>query len=304
MKKLFLWHIAAALMMLTACSPNDECQPDLSFIGKPMNIAISFAEMTDASTRVSSPMTTGTAWLDGTGNLMKAYTYSGDVFTTENPLLWTATPMRVCGYYADGGTTMVDNTHAYTAADPSAASFLAGATTATYTQDEQEEISLSLRQQLAYIYVTVSSDYGTVMTEAKLGNGMLYTTGIFDNSSFDLNGFANAGTDNSGWTTSGSPTTINMTQSDYSVSSSTTSYTYEGIIIPQTIGTSKPFFTVKINGYPVGFRLNASQTFKAGARYNLSVDRVTKMLYIQSVVNVSDFTDSGSSTSQSDLAAN
>ena len=303
MKKLFLWYIVAALMMLAGCSRNDECQPDLSFIGKPMNIAISFAEMTDASTRVSSPMTTGTAWLDGTDNLMKAYTYSGGVFTTDNPLLWTATTMDVYGYYADGGTTQVDDTHAYTVVNPSAASFLAGASTATYTQDEREEISLSLRQQLAYVYVTVSSDYGTDMTEPKLGNGMLYTSGTFDNSSFDLNGFANAGADNSGWTTSGSPTTIDMTQSDYSESSTTTSYTYYGIIIPQTIGTSNPFFTIKIDEYPVGFRLNAAQTFKAGARYNLVVDRVTYTLYLQSVINVSDFT-TGGSASQSGIEAN
>lgn len=304
MKKHFLWLGVLPMMILAGCSGGDEGQADRSFIGKPMNINLNIADVTELPTRASTAMTTGTAWLNGTGNSMKAYTFSEGSYTTDDPLLWTAETMSIYGYYADGGSTSVSDSRAYTVADPSGASFLAGATTTTYSQDVREEISISLHQQLAYLYVTVSSDLGTTMTEAQLGNGMLYTSGIFDNSAFDLNGYAIGGTNNSGWTTSGTATTINMTQSATSSTSTTTSTTYYAVIIPQTIGTTSPFFTIRISGYPVGFRLNAAQTFKAGKRYNLMVDRVTNILYLQSTIDVSDFTDSGSTASQSELAAN
>lgn len=304
MKKLFLCLTALPMVVLSGCSANDEDRKDMSFIGKPMNINVNIADVVETPTRASTAMTTGTVYINGTDNSMKAYTWSESSFTTDDPLLWTTETMNIYGYYADRGTTAVADSRSYTVSDASNASFLAGATTTTYSQHTREEISLSLHQQLAYVYVTVSSDRGTTMTEAKLGNGMLYTSGVFDNSSFDLNGYGTGGTDNSGWTTSGSPTTIDMIQSATSSTSTTTSATYYAIIIPQTIGTTSPFFTVKVSGYPVGFRLNASQTFKAGMRYNLLVDRVTYALYMESAITVSDFTDSGSSASQTDLEAN
>ena len=304
MKNLFLWQMVLPIIVLSSCSGNDEDRKDMSFIGKPMNINVNIADVTETPTRASTAMTSGTVWINGTDNSMKAYTWSGSNFTTEDPLLWTAETMNIYGYYADRGATTVTDSRSYTVSDASNASFLAGATTTTYNQETREEISLSLHQQLAYVYVTVSSDLGTTMTEAKLGNGMLYTSGVFDNNSFDLNGYANGGTDNSGWTTSGSPTTIDMIQSATSSTSTATSATYYAIIIPQTIGTTSPVFTVKISGYPVGFRLNASQTFKAGMSYNLLVDRVTYVLYMESIIMVSDFTDSGFNESQTDLEAN
>ena len=304
MKRMIVWLNALIVIMLTSCSADERTVED-SFIGQPVNISVKLSDGDNATTRVASALTTGTAYLTGGANGMKAYTFDGTAFTSADPLLWTAASMTIYGYYANGGQTAVTSSRAYTVSNPSLASFLAGKATATYSQTEREPVDITLRQQLAYVYVVVRSDAGSVMDKPKLGNGMLYTSGVIDNSVFDANGYATGGQNQTGWTPSGSKTSVNMTLSASTATTSTLSNTYYAVIIPQRISdTTTPFFTITIGGYNIGFKLKAAQTFKAGSRYNLVVDRVTNTLHLESAVEVSDFVDSGSSQSVSDLDAN
>lgn len=294
-KRLRIFVAAAwTVSMLTGCHTDEADGQQSTYAGQPLNVSISLDD--DGRTRAATAMTTGTAYLWGGSNPMRAYTWSGSAFTPDVPLVWTAATMNVYGYYADGGQTAVTRALTYTTAGKtSTASFLAGTAQASFSQSGQEPINLTLRQQLAYISVTVKADGTPTISNARLGNGMLYTTGTFANS-FETDatssafGYGNGGTNSSGWTVSGSPTTIDM------IAHPTEANTYYARVIPQTIGTSKPFFTVTIDGFGVGFTLASTTTFKAGYKYELVVDQVSYTLYLTEIISVSDFTPGTSST--------
>ena len=295
-------HYIAWMTMATASMAACTIDDQQAFVGQPINVAISLDS--EGSTRTATAMTTGTAYLIGNSNPVRAYTWSGTAFTSDAPLIWTAATMDIYGYYADGGQTAVASPPSYSMLGKTAnASFLAGAAQTTFSQTSQEPINLTLRQQLAYISVTVKADGTPTLTNAKLGNGMLYTSGTFANS-FETDshssayGYGNGGNNGGGWTVSGTATTIDM------IPHPTKANTYYARIIPQTIGTSKAFFTVSIDGFNIGFTLASETTFRAGCKYDLVAEHeVSYTLYVDESITVSDFT-SGTSGSFTNVNAN
>lgn len=276
-------------MALMSCSSLDVGDEATEYIGTPVKISITLDKSVASVTRGASLPEGTTAWLTGGNNGMKAYRYVNGKVSTSDPLLWSSNSMDIYGFYVDDGMTNVTSaTPSYTV-DANHQSFLAGTTRISYSQAERESASLTLRQQLAYIYIQVSAVGNESMTIPKLGNDMLYTSGIFDNSTFDSNGFSIGGNNQSGWTTSGSPTTIDMTQLG-------STNTYYAVIIPQTIGTVKPFLTISFDGFEVGFSLTSETTFKAGCQYRMALNSVTHTLYMSSI-EVENFADPDETTS-------
>ncbi len=277
-------------MALAACTADDATNSGSPYAGKPVDIAISLDGV--AQTRAETAMTTGSAYLisNVTGATMKRYTWSTteNKFTSENQLMWMAPTMTITGYYINGGASRPADDFAYTVSSTTQ-SYCVGQTTATF--GTTESVSIVLKQQLAKVTVTVDSKDGSTLSSPRLGGGVLYMSGNFDNTSFS-NNYANGGTDGTGWTvaSNGTPTTIDMTQS----ATSGTSVTYSAIILPQTISnTSVNFFTITAaNGglnHTVSYRLAAAQTFKAGCQYNLKVDAVTNTLYLETDIEIEDF---------------
>ena len=288
--KIQRWFSLLAVAILVGCSAKDEMDGADSFMGKPVPIIIALDNNVASLTRATTLPTGTTAWLTGGANGMKAYTYDAGEVSTNDPLLWTSNAMTIYGYYVDNGTTTVTSaTPSYTV-DDSHTSFLAGVATANYSQAERESVSLTLRQQLAYLYIQISAVGNEEMGTPRLGNDMLYTSGTFINTTFDDNGYAIGG-DGSGWATSGSPTTIDMKQLG-------STNTYYAVLIPQKIGTSKPFLKITFDGFEVGFKLASETTFKAGCQYRMALNSVTHTLYMSNFL-IEDFADADSSTSGS-----
>lgn len=253
------------------------------------------------TTRTATPMTAGTAYLIAGGDYRR-YVYSSTTgVTSANPLVWTSlAPITIYGYYIDGGQTMPNSTSApsYTV-NPSSASFLVGKDQVTFG-GEHNIAQLILRQQLAKVTVTVTSLDGSVISDAKLGGDLLYTTGTFSPASFNVNGYANGGTNGTGWTpaTNLDPETLSMTLD--ATHSSGNNYVFYAYVLPQLFSnTSVDFLVVKVTSgtlvHHVGYRLNAAITMKAGGTYNLVVDNVTNALFLNTGVNVEDIGDSDNS---------
>lgn len=276
------------ILTLISCTTDESSKYDLSYIGQIVDINICLDDR--ALTRTES-MTTGSAYLisNTSGSVMKRYTWNSELgkFTSENQLIWTAPTMVITGYYINGGNTRPADDFSYTVS-PTTQNYCVGQTTANFNSGSPESISIVLKQQLAKVSVTLESTDGSTLSDPKLGGGVLYTSGIFDKSSFGATSYANGGTDGSGWTvaSNGTPTTIDMTVAS--------SNTFTAIILPQKItNTSVDFFTVTVTKgslvHTVGYRLADTQVFKAGYTYNLKVDGVTNTLYLESDIIVEDF---------------
>ena len=285
-----LWITA---LLAVACSSDDA---DKAFVhGEAMNLTISLAN--DATTRtLVNP--DGTVFVKSDkSTVTKTYTYDSgsSSFMSDNPLVWLDKNMTITGYFYRINGIGGDLTFLYTVdASKNQTSYCAGQTSVVYPAN----VSLSLRQQLAKIEITVTADdgTGTVQSNPKLGGGMLYMTGTFDPSTFNASGYATGGTDGTGWIPSVNTDkkTIGMT----TVSSSGGVYKYSAVILPQKISdTSTPFFTVDVGPNAstvlttVKYNLRSATTFKAGYTYTLNVDNVTNTLYIESGIQVEDFTD-------------
>ena len=287
--------VCLALFSFGACNSDEEPQ---DYIGTPIPVSIDIEGMAQMTTRTATPMTTGTAYLIAGGDYRR-YVYSSTTgVTSANPLVWTSLdPITIYGYYIDGGETMPNSTSApsYTV-NPSSASFLVGKDQVTFGGNHSVA-QLTLRQQLAKVTVTVTSLDGSVISDAKLGGGLLYTTGTFSPASFNENGYANGGTNGTGWTpaTNFDPETLSMTKNV--TASSGNSYVFYAYVLPQLFSdTSVDFLVVKVTSgtlvHYVGFRLNAALTMKAGGTYNLVVDNVTNALYLNTNIVVDDIADS------------
>lgn len=285
-------YVVMATIAISACTSEDSP----SFIGKPVNINIAL-DGAAIVTRTATDLSTGTAYLTGGANGMKKYTSSGAGVVadeTTGPLLWTANAMTISGYYANGGQTEVTSTLAYTVEDNNA-SFLAGEQAATYSEDNRTTVALTLRQQLAYITVTLLSEPGTVLSEPKMEG--IYTSGTFQGG-FDSNGFALGGTDGCGWNVTGSTTSWNFT-------ASATQGTYYAVMMPQKIDASQKLLSFKSvgsgssEGMTLHFSLPETTTFLPGYRYHFNVDRISLTMTLESGVMVEDFTDATSETTVS-----
>lgn len=289
------WMCVALLLFMTSCSadkvidnPPDSSFTSDSYIGKPIEIILNI-EREKSNTRAVTALITGTAWLNGGSTLMKPYVWNGSIFTSTDPLVWTGMNMSISGYYAGAnGQIAVSNDLGYSI-DYSSSSvdgnFLAGQTTASYR--DQTRVAITLRQQLARVYVMVRSEGGAQISNAKLDN--IYTAGTFCGG-FDSNGYATGGTDGSGWTVSGNTSIVSMSEVEGQ------SNTYQAFIIPQTVNTGSTFFSVLIDGLTAQFKLASTTTFKAGRQYFLQVDELTKILYVSTFL-IDDFADASSITS-------
>lgn len=285
----------AAGLTLTACS-TDETP---SFQGRPVDVIIAL-DGTASLTRASTDLSTGTAYLTGGANGMKKYTASGTGVVadeTTGPLLWTANTMTVSGYYANQGQTAVESTLAYTVQDNSA-SFLAGEQAATYSEESRTTVELTLRQQLAYITITLLAETGTTLSNPKLKG--IYTSGTFQGG-YDANGFALGGTNSCGWNVSGETT-------DWTFTETATAGTYYAVILPQRIDAEHKLISIRSvdsnatdpdAGMELLFSLKETTTFLPGYRYNLKVDRISLTLTMEAGIEVTDFTDATDATTTS-----
>ena len=278
------WLYVTVLLALIACSDSEQ-DSELSLVGKPVEIDLCMEGQ--VTTRAVTTLTSGTAYLNGGSSHMKPYTYSGGSFISSDPLVWTHMDMTITGYYADNGQTAVDNTLAYRidySSGGANGSFLSGQTSASYK--DQTRVTITLRQQLARVYVTVRTEEESNIDNPKLRG--IYTAGIYQGN-LDTNGYAVGGSNNSGWEVSGSATTVGM-------SATTGTNVYHAIIIPQTVSAGTDFFSVDIDGLTGSFQLASTMTFKAGRQYNLALERMTHTLYLDSEVLVNDFVDPDTST--------
>lgn len=281
-----------AALLLVACSSGESEESFMA--GTPMNLTFELAN--DAPTRaLTNP--DGIVYVrSNRSSVTKSYTYDSGTnsFVSDNPLVWLATNMTITGYFYRINGAAGELSFLYTVdAAKNQTSYCAGQVNVAYPND----VSLQLRQQLAKIEITVTADdgTGTVQTNPKLGGGMLYMTGTFDPTTFNSNGYATGGTDGTGWIPSVNTDkkTINMTK----VSNANGVYKYEAVILPQKISdTTIPFFTVDIGPNEstvlttVQYKLASATTFKAGYTYTLKVDNVTNTLFIESGIQVEDFT--------------
>ncbi len=300
-EKVVIAYLATALT-LTACG-SDDAVGEASYIGKPIDISITLDDM--AQTRTEAPMTTGSAYLKSNiaGAVWKRYTWDSQTskFTSENQLMWTASTMVITGYYINNGASRPADDLSYTVSS-SNQTYLVGQTTATW--GSTSSLSITLKQQLAKIVITIASNDGSTLKNPRLGGGLLHATGSFDNSAF-ANGYATGGdklnasdSEGTGWTvlTTESTTTLDMTAVS---GDGTSSATYYAIIMPQVItNTAVDFFTIDTtNGdinHSTGYRLTSGIAFKAGKTYNLVVDNVTNTLYLESTITIADFNDADS----------
>lgn len=285
-----IFSIIAITLCLWACTDDDSGE---SYLGKPVDLNICMEGT--VQTRVATAMTTGSVYLKSNieGATWKRYTWDSDnsKYTSENQLMWTAPTMIITGYYINDGSARPADDLSYTVTSTTQ-SYLVGQTTATY--GSTENVNITLKQQLAKIKVTVESKDGSTLSNPRLGGDVLYTTGVFDNSSFN-DGYSNGGSTGTGWTVSpnGLPSTVDMIQE----TSTGSSVTYSAIILPQSISnTTVNFFVVTAsNGgnlsHQVGYRLANATTFVAGRLYELKVDAVTNTLYLESDVIVDDFSE-------------
>ena len=283
--------VTMATIAITACSTDDTPQ----FIGKPVDVSIALEGSADI-TRSATDLSSGTAYLTGGSNGMKKYMAGGTGVVadeTTGPLLWTASTMTVSGYYADHGQTAVENTLAYTVKNNNA-SFLAGEQTATYSQESRTNVALTLRQQLAYITITLFSETGTTLSNPQLKG--IYTSGTFQGD-YDANGFATGGTHSCGWNVSGST-------SNWTFTPSATAGTYYAVILPQRIDASQKLISIQSvgtgsEGMELMFSLQETTTFLPGYRYHLNVDRISLTLTMESGILVEDFAEATDATTTS-----
>ncbi len=286
------WLCMSALLVLAACTAEGTGDDDRPFIGKPIDISLSVEG--SARTRAVTALTTGTAWLNGGSSHMKPYIYASGAYTSTDPLVWTGMNMTISGYYAGtAGQTTVTSDLAYSidySGGSTDGSFLAGQASASYA--EQTRVAITLRQQLALVYVSVRAESGSTIANAKLHG--IYAAGTF-RGDYDGNGYATGGSNGSGWAVSGSTATISM-------SAATGTNAYQAVIIPQTVSSGATFFSVEVDGLQASFQLASTMTFKAGCQYNLSLDQVSQTLYLESEIQIADF-GTGDSASESNVQA-
>ena len=285
----------SAVLLCAACTA-DESLPAL---GSPIPVTIGIEGVANITTRSATALSTGTAYLTAGGEAFKRYVYSSETgVTSANPLVWTSLdPITVYGYYIDGGETMPNSiTAPYYTVDPANASFLVGKDIVQFGS-ENNIANLTLRQQLAKVIVTVTSIDGSVISDAKLGGGLLYTSGTFASTEYSDAGYATGGENGTGWTraTNLDPKTLSMTKDE--TSSSGNDYVFYAYVLPQQFtSTTVDFLTVKVTSgdlvHQVGYRLTATLTMKAGSTYNLSVDKVTNLLYLNTGIVVDDIAES------------
>ena len=291
----------SAVLLCAACTADDESQPAL---GSPIPVTIGIEGVVNFTTRSATALSTGTAYLTAGGEAFKRYVYSSETgVTSANPLVWTSLdPITVYGYYIDGGETIPNSISTpYYTVDPANASFMVGKDVVQFGA-ANNTANLTLRQQLAKVTVTVSSLDGSVISDAKLGGGLLYTTGTFASTEYNDAGYATGGENGTGWTraTNLNPETLSMTKDE--TSSSGNDYVFYAYVLPQQFtNTTVDFLTVKVTSgelvHQVGYRLTATLTMKAGCTYNLSVDKVTNSLYLNTDITVDDIPDSDNSNS-------
>ena len=291
------------VLLLTACSADEQIKEDLSFVGTPIDIRISL-DGQEGQTRAVQTMPIGqSAYLTTDHVSIREYYYNeSSVLTSPSPLVWTSgNATTIYGYYIDGGLHIpaIDRSYLVT---PTTNSYLAGKdivqykdNTGTYSSTAQ----LTLKQQLAKIIITIKAADGTsTITNGQLGGGMIHTSGTFSDI-FDANGYGIGGdgyvegsTDGTGWTvdTRRNPETLELGNPVYDESSKTYSFTVT--LMPQIISnTSTPFFTVTVADiFSASYYLSSPVLFQAGKTYNMNVDDVTKTLYITNSIYVEDFT--------------
>lgn len=282
---IYIRCLVGTALLLTACKAEVSDENNSQFIGTPVEISL-LKDDGRVGTRALTPLTSGTAWLTGGSGGLKPYIWNNNAFTSTNPLIWTGMNMTINGYYAGlNGQTTVMSDLSYSIDYSNSAvdcGFLSGQTSASYA--EQTRVAITLRQQLAKIYVMVRSDGGSIINNAKLSN--IYTSGIFS-SILDINGYATGGNDGTGWTVSGSTSTVSMSVIKDSNGNDTNNF--QAIIIPQSVNSGMTFFSVVIDGLTAQFQLESTTTFKAGRQYNLSLDQVSQTLYLESEIQIADF---------------
>ena len=297
MRRLLVRGCAALLFL--GCTADEEPQ---SALGNPIPVTIAVEGVANLTTRAATALTTGTAYLTAGGEAFKRYVYSSETgVTSANPLVWTSLDaITVYGYYIDGGETMPNSiTAPYYTVNPASSSFLVGYDVVQFGT-ENNTANLTLRQQLAKVTVTVKSLDGSVVSDPKLGGGLLYTTGTFDPTSFNEGGYANGGANETGWTPATNLDRETLPMNTDATNTTNGNYVFYAYVLPQQFtNTSVDFLTVQITSgelvHTVGYRLNANLIMKAGGTYNLVVDPVTNALYLNTDINVEDIGDSDNS---------
>ena len=283
----------AGILLLTACTTDEDRDKDLSFIGSNIDVDINLG---DQQTRAGIE-NGSSAYLTTDHVVMREYYLNSQgELTSPTPLVWTTSETTpIYGYYVDGGKQVPAADRSYTVT-PATQSYLAGMNAVKFPG----EVELTLRQQLAKIQISIKvADGSSTVKDGKLGGGKLYTSGTFS-SIFNAKGYGIGGdgyvegsTEGTGWTVAvrNNPVTLDLDAPTYD--SGTSTYTFTAIIMPQIISdTSTPFLSVTVADiFSASYTLKTAVTFRAGYKYTMEVDEVTKTLYITNSIEVQDFTD-------------
>ena len=248
---------ASLVIALTSCTTDEQAEQIVT--PQPIHLgSVEYGEWSQSATRASSYG--DIVYVSAGGAAATAYMKDGDKYKVSSgmPQEWTAPSMEVFGFVRDDGVSALRTNYQIPLTQSTSTEcyfFASNKTNQFYSSSAGGGISISMKQRLAMLKVTVS-DAVVGTTQLAVGGGNLRCRGMF---SYDAG-------DAGSWNTSiAEPTTITVTKCDEGK-------VFTVYILPQTAASDSRFFAVSSSANHVAYYALPSETvFEEGKIYTCTL---------------------------------